>query len=167
MKAEPIQELELPEATEEMLGESRMVLPGLQALFGFQLIAVFSTRFSIDLTRGEQQLHLLAIGLVAVAVALVMGTAAYHRQTGPRRVSVGFLRLASRLLLWAMVALMVALGLDFYLIARVILHNPQISLILSVALLAWFSLVWFVLPRWRLLRGWLGDRSENSGTGRS
>lgn len=92
MKAEPIQELELPEATEEMLGESRMVLPGLQALFGFQLIAVFSSRFSTDLTPGEQRLHLLAIGLVAVAVALVMGTAAYHRQTGPRRVSAGFLR---------------------------------------------------------------------------
>ena len=65
-----------------------MVLPGVQALFGFQLIAVFSDGFTARLTRSEQGLHLLALTLVAVAGALVMTPAAYHRQTGPREASV-------------------------------------------------------------------------------
>jgi hypothetical protein len=60
-----------------------MVLPGIQALFGFQLIAVFNTGVAEKLSQGEQELHLLAIALVAVSVALVMTPAAYQRLTGP------------------------------------------------------------------------------------
>jgi hypothetical protein len=36
--------------------EARMVLPGIQALFGFQLIAVFNERFK-ELTKDEQLIH--------------------------------------------------------------------------------------------------------------
>ncbi|HSR65457.1 MAG TPA: DUF6328 family protein, partial [Xanthomonadaceae bacterium] len=64
-----------------------MVLPGMQALFGFQLIVVFSERFGVELTHGEQRVHLLAIGLVALAIALIMTPAAYHRQTDPEQVT--------------------------------------------------------------------------------
>jgi hypothetical protein len=52
-----------------------------QALFGFQLIALFNSTFRERLTSSEQLIHLVAIGLVAMAVALVMAPAAYHRQT--------------------------------------------------------------------------------------
>jgi NAD(P)-dependent dehydrogenase (short-subunit alcohol dehydrogenase family) len=49
----------------------RAVLPGMQALFGFQLIAIFSDRFDTALREVEQLLHLLAILLVALAIALI------------------------------------------------------------------------------------------------
>jgi hypothetical protein len=39
------EELPLSKAAEYVLDECRMVLPGIQALFGFQLIAVFSPGF--------------------------------------------------------------------------------------------------------------------------
>jgi len=39
------EELPLSKAVSLMLDECRMVLPGLQALFGFQLIAVFNSGF--------------------------------------------------------------------------------------------------------------------------
>ncbi|MDQ2943358.1 MAG: hypothetical protein M3R21_06785 [Candidatus Dormibacteraeota bacterium] len=41
-----------------LLNEGRMVLPGIQALFGFQLIAVFNQTFSQRLSPAEQYLHL-------------------------------------------------------------------------------------------------------------
>ena len=41
-----------------------MVLPGVQALFGFQLIAVFSERFE-TLTDVQQDIHLAALFAVA------------------------------------------------------------------------------------------------------
>jgi|GEM_PF-3040211 hypothetical protein len=74
------EELSLPTALDNLIEECRMLLPGIQALFGFQLIAVFNSTFAEKLSTLEQQLHLLAIGLVSVAIALILTPAAYHRQ---------------------------------------------------------------------------------------
>ena len=55
------EQLSLDSVARLLLEECRMVLPGIQALFGFQLIAVFNEGFSDKLTPGEQELHLAAI----------------------------------------------------------------------------------------------------------
>jgi len=143
------EELSLSEAVTLLLEECRMVLPGMQALFGFQLIAVFNSTFSEKLSSLEQKLHLLAIGLVVIAIALVMAPAAYHRQSGARRVTNDFVTTATRLLLLSMFPLMIAICLEFYLIARLVLHRPVISALLSFLLLIVFSVLWFVFPRRR------------------
>ncbi len=144
--------LPLSEAVTHLLEECRMVLPGVQALFGFQLIAVFNSTFRERLTSTEQTIHLVAIGLVAMSVALVMAPAAYHRQTNPEEATESFIELATYLLLGSMVPLMVGITLDFYLIARLILENNSLSLLLSLALLIWFVTFWFLLPRFRKFR---------------
>ena len=146
------EELSLAQAVTHLLEECRMVLPGLQALLGFQLIAVFNTSFGDKLTPNEQRLHLLALGLVAIAGALVMAPAAYHRQTGPLEVKASFIVLASRLLLCAMIPLMLGIGLDFYVIARVILESRTLSGLLAIALVGLFFLLWFLLPRMKSLQ---------------
>ena len=151
-KGQAIENLPLSKAAQLILDESRMLLPSIQALFGFQLIAVFNQTFSDKLNSFEQQLHLLAIGLVVLTTITIMTPAAYHRQTSPLAVSTSFITLASRLLLWAMIPLMVGIGLDFYLIARMILANRLFSLLLAIALVSVFSGVWFVLPRVALLQ---------------
>jgi hypothetical protein len=51
--------------------EARMVLPGVQALLGFQLIAVFNQRFT-ELGGHKQLLHLAAFLLIALATGLIM-----------------------------------------------------------------------------------------------
>lgn len=61
-----------------LLEECRIVLPGIQAIFGFQLIAVFNTTFW-EIPTSSRIIHLLAISLAAIAVAFVMTPAAYHR----------------------------------------------------------------------------------------
>ena len=145
------EELPLSKAVQYLLEECRMVLPGIQALFGFQLIAVFNPSFAQKLRPAEQRLHLLAIALVAVAVALIMTPAAYHRQTGPREVSETFIDLSSRVLLWSMLPLAVSLCVDFYLVGRVILDSVWVAL-LALALFAVFLTLWFVLPRVRAVQ---------------
>src|SRR5205085_11145308 len=114
------QSLELFQAAELLLEEARMVLPGIQGLFGFQLIAVFSAHFQEQLGHGEQQLHLLAVTLIGVAIALIMTPPAIHRQSNPCEVRLDFIRLSTRLLLWSMPPLAVGLCIDFGLVARVI-----------------------------------------------
>src|ERR1051325_9740294 len=123
------EELPLSKAAEYLLEECRMVLPGIQALFGFQLIAVFNQSFGEKLSSGEQTLHLAAIALVAFAVALVMSPAAYHRQEGARVVTERFLQISTRLLLWSMLPLALGICIDFYLIARIILGTPVVALL--------------------------------------
>src|SRR5438094_4063722 len=96
------EELPLFQAAECLLDECRMVLPGIQALFGFQLIVVFNPGFDQKLNTVEQTLHLTAIALVAIAIAIIMTPAAYHRQTSPSEVTHDFIELSTRLLLWSM-----------------------------------------------------------------
>jgi hypothetical protein len=146
------EELPLSEAVTHLLEECRMVLPGIQALFGFQLIAVFNSTFGEKLTSTEQYFHLAAIGLIAIAVALVMAPAALHRQTNPQAVSQDFITTASRLLLFSMFPLMLGISFDFYIIARLILNNTWLSLLLSILLLCLFSTVWFLFPRLTFLQ---------------
>ncbi len=55
----------------EAIQEARMVLPGIQALFGFQLIAVFNERFK-ELAEDARLIHFSATVLIAVAIALII-----------------------------------------------------------------------------------------------
>ncbi|TLG71890.1 DUF6328 family protein [Methylocystis sp. B8] len=125
--------------------EARMVLPGIQALFGFQLIAVFNNRF-LEISAFEQRLHLSAALLIAIAIALIMTPAAYHRQAEPRTATDFFVKLTSILITAAMVPLMIGLCLDVYILADLILDDVNASLWIASLLLAFFAALWFLLP---------------------
>ncbi|WP_218578912.1 DUF6328 family protein [Vineibacter terrae] len=126
-----------------------MILPGIQALFGFQLIAVFNERFEKALSSSEQGLHLAATCLVAIAAALLMTPAAFQRQAERGIISRYFVDLASRLICAALLPLAAGLALDIYLIARLILHSAALAC--SIAAVLWLVLVglWFLYPRVR------------------
>jgi hypothetical protein len=154
-----VEELDLEKAVLLLLEECRMVLPGIQALFGFQLVAVFSQRFG-QLSPGAQRLHLLSLSLVAAAIVLIMTPAAYHRQTDPRQARGDFIDLSTRLLLWSMVPLSLAICLDFYVVAQVIVPASWASA-LGAALLTLVVVFWWVLPRWRGLATMVAGRSRS------
>lgn len=135
----------LEEETRIVIEEARMVLPGIQTLFGFQLIAVFNNRFK-DFTGREQVFHFTALLMVAVAIALIMTPAAYHRIAERGIVSRRFVDLASRFLEWAMVPLMLGISLDLFLLARLVLNNVPLSAAVATAMLLVFFGFWYVFP---------------------
>jgi Family of unknown function (DUF6328) len=147
-----VQPQPLEKTVGNILEEARMVLPGIQTLFGFQLIVVFEQSFQDRLSDFERGIHLTAMGLIAIATALVLTPAAYHRQVEPRSVSRRFVALATHLLSWSMVPLMVALSLDFYLVALIATGNELVALGLAAALFLVFLTCWRLLPRWRRLQ---------------
>lgn len=142
---EIVEKLKLAEAITHLLEECRMVLPGVQALFGFQLIAVFNRSFSTRLMPFEQDMHLVALALVALSVALLMTPAALHRQS-PREASERFLRVGGRFLLAAMPPLLCAIAIDFFLIAHLVLGEAEPAAAITAALLVFFVACWFVFP---------------------
>jgi len=141
------EEISLDDAATHLLEECRMVLPGIQALFGFQLIAVFNQGFGEKLSHTQQLVHLAAIVLTTLAMALVMTPAALHRQAEPTSVSERFLWIASNVVLAGMFPLALAVGLDAYVVANVVLHNDGAAAALAIALVAVFFFLWLVLPR--------------------
>jgi len=145
--SEEREDLSLNDAATHVLEECRTVVPGMQALFGFQLIAVFSTAFDQQLSPVERFVHLAAIVLVTIAIVLVMAPAALHRQTEPRSVSKRFITISSRLLMASMAPLAAGICLDVYLVARVIAGSRGVAGIIAALLLAVFIVFWFVLPR--------------------
>ena len=146
------EQLSLDRAATHLLEECRTIVPGVQAVFGFQLIAVFNQGFGTQLTAGKQRLHLAAIALVVIAMALVMAPAALHRQMEPRSISERCLGFASRLLLCSLAPLALGLSLDVYLVARVILDDVTIAGVLAAGLLVVLGTLWYVLPHSRSLR---------------
>ena len=141
------EELSLNDAASHVLEECRTVVPGMQALFGFQLIAVFSSAFGEQLSSMERMLHLIAIVLVTIAIALVMTPAALHNQTEPLAVSRRFIRISSRLLMASMAPLALGLCLDIYLVARVIVGTRGVAATVAASLLGVFIVLWLLLPR--------------------
>jgi hypothetical protein len=161
IEREHAEQLPLSKAAEHLLDECRMVLPGIQALFGFQLIAVFSPGFDQKLSLSEQRLHVFALALVAVAVAIVMTPAAYHRQTRPREITETFIILSTRLILWSMVPLAAGITIDCALIVGLVFDGVRV-VILSTTIFAVFFILWFLLPRVSALQRALGGRDASS-----
>ncbi len=155
---EKMEELPLYKAAMMLIEECRMILPGIQALFGFQLVAVFNSAFSEKLSPLEQRLHLLSIALIGVAIVIIMTPAAYHRQTDPEDITQRFITLSTRLLLLSMAPLALSICLDVYLISRVILHDALLSLLITLGLLIVFIILWFVLPYSEALKEVFADK---------
>lgn len=131
---------------DNILEEARMILPGTQTLFGFQLIVVFNARFHEHLSATEEYIHLGATMLVALATAMLIAPAAYHRIAEPETVSRKFVVLASRLLSLSLVPLALAICADFYLVASLVSANATVSLLLAGAVFVAFAGLWFILP---------------------
>ena len=122
-----------------------MVLPGTQALFGFQLIAIFNSTFK-ELSFSWQLVHLIALFFCATAMALTMTPAAYHRMAMRGRLSHGFTQLASWLIASAMAPLALAVGLDAVVVSEMVLENVWVATALGLALGAMFAILWFAWP---------------------
>jgi hypothetical protein len=148
MAAPQVEQESLKDEMRNVLEEARMVIPGVQALFGFQTMAVFNQRFA-DLPDSGVHAYLAGLALLALAIALLMAPASFHRMSERGQVSRSLINLASRLLAWGMVPLMIGLALDIYVVVLAVLDESGIAAAAGFAALALFALLWFVLPALR------------------
>jgi hypothetical protein len=135
----------LEEEATHVTDECRMILPGVQAILGFQLIAVFNARFD-QFNEVEQLVHLVAFLLVMSAMGLIMAPAALHRQAERGRVTRRFVNLASVLLTVAMVPFLMGVSLDTYLVARLVSTQIPISLFIAAGTFIVLACLWVGLP---------------------
>jgi hypothetical protein len=135
----------LKDEMRNVIEEARMVIPGVQALFGFQTMAVFNNRFT-ELPGSGVACYLAGLGLMALAIALLMAPAAYHRIAERGQVSRRMINLASRFISIGLVPLMLGLALDIYVVCLAALDDARIALGAGIAALAVFGFFWLVFP---------------------
>lgn len=136
---------DLKEQLRSLLEEARMVIPGVQALMGFQLVVVFNPLFPKSLSETQQSRHLISLGLTTLAMILIMSPASHHRLAG-HVVTERLVRYSARFLLCGMGILAAGICLDVQLIAYVILGHEQASVFLALGLGLLFGFQWFAFP---------------------
>jgi hypothetical protein len=129
---------------EHVLTEARMVLPGAQALLGFQLAVTLMESFE-KLPPEIRLVHLAALAGVALAVVLLMTPAAYHRIVERGEETERFHRVASRLLLAGMAALALGISADVHVVVTKALGSTPVALAAAAGSLAVFLGLWFGL----------------------
>ena len=138
----------LKDKIQQVLTEGRMVLPGAQALLGFQFIAILSEEFE-KLPATSRYVHLLSLFLVALSIILLMTPPAYHRLVEKGEDTEHFHRLASRILIASMIPLALGLCGDFYVVARKVTESIALSITSAAIMLLIFYGLWFGFTLYR------------------
>jgi hypothetical protein len=130
---------------EQMLTEARVVLPGAQALFGFQLAIVLTQSFE-QLPSASKISHAASLFLVALAIVLLMAPAAYHRIVYAGEDSQDMHRVGSVLVTAATVPLALGLVGDVYVVITKIVGSPTAGMIAGSLALVLLIGLWHVFP---------------------
>jgi len=142
------QETDLATRVKQVLIECRVVLPGAQALLGFQLIIMWMTAF-YKIPQIWKVLHLASLVSVAISTILLIMPAAYHRIVEQGEDSEMLHHITARALLWAMVFLALGICGDFYLVCRMTGLGTAASVVLAAGLLLVFYGAWFGYTFWK------------------
>jgi hypothetical protein len=89
--------------------------------------------------------------LCAAATALLIAPAAFHRMIYRKRLKQHLVRVANRMAITGLVLLLLSMVSAVLLIMDVVLGLVP-ALVLAAAVLTWFTMWWFVLPLWTLVR---------------
>jgi Family of unknown function (DUF6328) len=134
----------------ELLGELRVALPGVQVLFAFLLTVPFAQGFT-TLTQFERDLYLVVLLLTALASALLMAPTAYHRVLFRKGYKPQILFFANRSAMVGLGVLALAMTGAILLISHVIFGEAA-SIAVTIPSGMVFALLWYMLP-WLRGRG--------------
>jgi len=127
------------------LTESRVMLPGAQALFGFQLLVPLTKSFE-SLPVAARTVHFVALLLVAMTVVLLISPAAIHRIAFEGADDPRFLRLASRLVTAALIPLALGVASEMYVAGMRLLPGSSVVVWTAAGAACVLLGFWYALP---------------------
>jgi hypothetical protein len=132
----------LKDKIDHVLTECRVVLPGVQALLGFQFATTLMESFE-KLPESSKQIHLASLGCMAASMVLLMTPAAFHRMVEEGEETERFHRVASCFMLSSLVPLALGLAGDLFVVTRKLLDSTQIATAIALTSIAIFYGAWF------------------------
>jgi len=146
-----VQKTPLHDRIDHMLTEARVILPGAQALLGFQLAIVLTKTFDA-LPMSSKALHGISLGCIALAVILLIAPAAYHRIVCAGEDKEEVHSVGSWFITAATVPLALGLAGDVYVVIAKIADSHAVGAAAAAASLVLLVAFWHALPlvmRWR------------------
>jgi hypothetical protein len=153
-----VEKTPLKDRIEQVLTEARVVLPGVQALLGFQLATMLMDGFD-KLPQSSKYIHVISLILTGLCVVLLMTPAAYHRIVERGEDTEDFHSFASRILLVVMIPLPLGICGDLFVVLRKVTRSMSFSVATSLVFLMFFYSFWFAFPAYR--RAQRGARATN------
>lgn len=133
---------ELDEKIRHVMTEARMILPGAQALLGFETAAFLMQGFD-SLPASAKYIHLASLLATALATILLMAPAAYHRIVEEGASTEHFFRVASNFVLSSMVPLAWGISGDVFVVIIKITQSTPLAIAGALGTLATFHAIWF------------------------
>jgi hypothetical protein len=139
------EEVDIHTKIEQMLTESRVILPGAQAMLGFQLIVTMTDAFD-EMAARAKNMHFVALGAVILSVVLLIAPAAVHRLSFAGRDDRRFHRIGSRLITAALVPLAAGIALDLSVATWRLSTSASAAIWGGVGIFSILIGVWYVWP---------------------
>jgi hypothetical protein len=139
------QEVDLHTKIEQMLTEARVILPGAQAMLGFQLIVTMSHAFG-EMPAGAKFAHFAALGAMILSVVLLITPAAVHRLSFAGRDDPEFHRIGSGLITMALVPLAAGIALDCAVAAWRLTIGGGTAALSGIGIFLLLIGIWYVWP---------------------
>ena len=130
---------------QELLGEMRVAITGVQVLFAFLLTLPFTQRYS-TLTAGQRQVYFAAVLAAALSSLLLIAPAANHRLLFREGTKEQLLQAANKLVIVGLFLLAAGIGLSLYLVTAVV-FSTGLAYVVSGGVAAVTIFAWFVFPR--------------------
>jgi Family of unknown function (DUF6328) len=130
---------------EQLLTEARIIIPGAQALFGFQFVAMLTTGFD-RLPQTAKLVHAAALCLIAVNVVVLMTPAALHRLSFGGEDSEAFLRMGSALVVAAPLFLAGGIAAESYVVLQKTFESARWAVAGGACSFLALIMLWYALP---------------------
>jgi hypothetical protein len=130
---------------EQLLTEARVIIPGAQALLGFQFVAMLTSGFD-RLPQSVKAVHALALCLVAINVILLMTPAALHRLSFNGDDSKTFLRIGSALVIAAPSFLAAGIAAETFVVLEKVFGSTGWAPASAIMSFATLISLWYAIP---------------------
>jgi hypothetical protein len=134
----------LTDKIRHVLTEARVVLPGVQALLGFQFAAMLVEGFD-KLPTPLKYLHLGSLACLALSIIFLMTPAAWHRLVERGEETEAFHTFASRMVIAALPPIALGICGDFYIVSWKVTQSVPLAAGMTATLGLLFFGLWFGL----------------------
>ena len=130
---------------DQLLTEARLIIPGAQALLGFQFAVTLMRAFA-ELSEAVKMLHVAALCCIGLAVIMLMAPASIHRIAFGGEDDPAFVRVASFFVVAAPLPLAFGIALDTFVAAGRALRSDRAATLLGLAAIVVLLGTWYVYP---------------------
>ena len=136
---------------QEMLGELRVALPGVQVLFAFLLVVPFNQRFG-QVTDFQKTLYLITLLFTTASSICLIAPTAHHRLEFRRQDKENIVRTGNRIVLVGLGLLAIAMTGAVLFVTDVV-YGTRTTIAAAGGVALAFAVIWYAIPLRRMAAG--------------